>query len=143
MKNEKDTPSEPCDDTNLDSDNQAMRDAKWRSEIDGIAVEAIRSYDALVEQAAKACPPSPPPSESFLTRQHLGRPWGQAWTRFEQDMRRIGLVVHEAATPGGWGGPSITVPRAQLDAVVSATHVVLEHHNVGTYVSVYPAVVWV
>jgi hypothetical protein len=33
------------------------------------------------------------------------------------------------------------VPRAQLDAVVSATDVDLEHHEVGAYVSVYPAVV--
>ena len=67
MSNDEDTSSEPRDDTSLDTDNQVTRDAKWRSEIDRIAAEAIRNYEALVEQAAKACPPSPPRRREWRT----------------------------------------------------------------------------
>jgi hypothetical protein len=139
MSNEEDTSSEPRDDTSLDTDNQVTRDAKWRSEIDRIAAEAIRNYEALVEQAAKACPPSPPPSASFLAREHLGRPWCTAWRRFEADMLQIGLRIHEAETPDGHGGPAVAVPRAVFPAVVRATTVKLESHEVDDLIVAYPA----
>lgn len=137
------TPSEPCDDTSLDADNQVTRDVMWRSAIDGIAAEAVRDYEALVEHAAKACPPYPPPSKCFLAREHLGQPWGADWLRFEADMTRIGMTIHEAQTPGGWGGPAVSVPRAQVFAVIAATGVGLEHHGVGEMVVLYPAPAWI
>lgn len=78
-------------------------------------------------------------STYFKNKIHLGEPWSAAWRRFEGDMLSEGLTVHECAGPHGWGGPAVTVPRGQLDAVRRATTVRLEHHAVEERVMVYPA----
>jgi len=79
------------------------------------------------------------PTAEFRRREHLGLPWADHWIRFERDMRKLHLHVHECAGPNGWGGPAVTVPRSEFAGVVRATNVRVDHHDVGESVTLYPA----
>ena len=92
---------------------------------------------------APARPAEPAPSEHFLGRQHLGQPWCANWRRFAKDMTRIGHRVHEATARDGWGGPAVTIPRAEFQTVMRATNVPLDWHEVGDFIMAYPAPAWV
>lgn len=82
-------------------------------------------------------------SPEFYERLHLGQPWGATWLRFQEDMHRLGLDVHECAGAGGWGGPAVTTKLAMLPEIVAATKVEIDHHQVGDLVMVYPATAWI
>lgn len=83
-------------------------------------------------------------SPEFRARVHLGQPWCSHWRRFERNMHKLGLEIHECAGPGGWGGPAVTIPLAMLDRIIGATRVKLDHHaEAGDHVMLYPAPVWI
>ena len=68
-------------------------------------------------------------TQSFEKKLHLGRPSAFHWLRFESDMQKIGLTVHEAHGPNGWGGPAVTVPSTMQHKIRSATRVTLDSHE--------------
>jgi hypothetical protein len=79
------------------------------------------------------------PTMEFRRREHLGLPWADHWNRFAADMENLGLKVHECAGPRGWGGPAVTVLRSEFASVVRGTNVLLDSHEEGEHVVLYPA----
>ena len=79
----------------------------------------------------------------FARREHLCRPWPRHWLRFERDMKRLGLEVHECQGPNGWGGPAVSVPEEGVGRVKHGTPVRLDRHVAGESVVLYPAPIWI
>jgi hypothetical protein len=92
---------------------------------------------------SKTTPTTWTTTDGFVRREHLGQPWGAHWRRFEADMQRLGLEVHElTSSPLGWGGPAVTVWPAQVHRVERGTRVRLDRHVEDEHVVLYPAAVW-